>query len=300
LKANNSTTINHDENVVDQQISEQVKSSTPHIIESPNYYSNDSEAQTIAPTITLISDKRVGPKIDYLQKWMADYEITDNETIYLDTRPWRYDYQECINSIIDELPVPTELDDKYLYYWTADTYYNYFIYCGESYAAPKASRLIVTNFDLSAIVADLSFENYIYAPKIMEANKDFASQEISMVKIQNEILYFSHYATSYAEYTYGLNGYITAYDLRSDKIKWTTNPLVCNSDFQIYGNYIITGYGFTLEPDYMSIVDIRTGQTINKINLADAPAYIRLNGNKIFVHTYSHEYVFGIKSPSHT
>ena len=92
-----------------------------------------------------------------------------------------------------------------------------------------------------------------------------------------------------------MNGYISALDVETGKVLWTTNPLSCNSDFVIYGDYIITGYGFTDEPDFLYIIDKSNGAFVKKIPLANGPDVIGMKGNHIFIRTYSYEYEFVIE-----
>ena len=113
-------------------------------------------------------------------------------------------------------------------------------------------------------------------------------------KIEGNIMYVSH--DSYSDY-YGKipdeeNGYLSAIDLRTNEILWTTEKKTCNSDIEIVGNSIICGYGSSFESDYLYVVDKYSGQRVQKIFLKKAPEHVIAKGNRIYVRTYSYDYVF--------
>jgi hypothetical protein len=71
---------------------------------------------------------------------------------------------------------------------------------------------------------------------------------------------------------------------------------VCNSyNFLVRGDYIITGYGFTAEPDYLYVLDRRTGKTLSRIRLRTGPSYVIEKAGKLYVRTYDTNYVFELE-----
>ena len=56
-------------------------------------------------------------------------------------------------------------------------------------------------------------------------------------------------------------------------------------------NTIVTGYGFTAEPDYLYALDRATGQVKGRLLLPSAPERIARHGNVLTVDTYDHRVV---------
>ena len=268
----------------------QVKNSIPKSIDEPNFYSNSSTTNAIPPKIKLISQKYVDPGSEDSDKdnWIERNDLSNHDNVIFANLPW------LVSIDASEFPIPYNIGNSWIYSWSKDCNFNYFIYGPEDWKKPQPSRLIITNNDNSKLIEDLTFDKYLYSPEFEEEDKMFVDEQINEAIIQNNILYFSHYHGTYAESSCGLNGYITALNLSTKKVEWTTNPLVCNCNFVIYKHVIITGYGFTDESDYLSIIDITNGQTIKKIPLANAPRYIIIANGKIYVLTYSYEYIFSI------
>ena len=76
---------------------------------------------------------------------------------------------------------------------------------------------------------------------------------------------------------------------------WTTLPLTCNSSFDITGNSIVCGYGFTDEPDFVYVVDKTTGKRKQTIKVLNGPDDIVVKGKRVYVRTYSYDYLFTFK-----
>ena len=74
-----------------------------------------------------------------------------------------------------------------------------------------------------------------------------------------------------------------------------SKPLVCNSyNFEIVDDIIITGYGFTAEPDYLFQIDRLTGAVLETYKLKSKADYIICKDDKLYVRTYDTDYVFGV------
>lgn len=140
----------------------------------------------------------------------------------------------------------------------------------------------------------LSFSDYNYADDFAEADRDFVFQRIIWAKVDHGILYV---ATGH--YTYAAssphNAYITAIDLEDYHVIWKTAPLTCNSlSFEVIGDAIVCGYGFTAEDDFLYILDKNTGMVQESIPLKTAADYIYRQGGILYVHTYDSDLRFQI------
>lgn len=86
--------------------------------------------------------------------------------------------------------------------------------------------------------------------------------------------------------------FMFAYDLNNDKLLWRSADQSYNSmNFIVKGDIIICGYGFTEEDDYLYQINRYTGEIIDKMRLKKMPDLLVEQGNKLYVHTYSYDYV---------
>jgi len=171
--------------------------------------------------------------------------------------------------------------------------YNFFIY-GKDFAS--GWLLLITNKKNDSVLHFLDFGNYVLSPDYVKADLEFIEQRINWVTIEDSILYVAHGHSTYAASSKNMNAYITAINLKNYKILWRTKPLVNNSaNFELYGDMIICGYGFTAEPDFLYTLDKRTGAVVQTLPLKSGPSYIIRKGEKVYVRTYNMDYVFVIK-----
>ena len=61
------------------------------------------------------------------------------------------------------------------------------------------------------------------------------------------------------------------------------------------GDTIICGYGFTAEDDYIYLLDLSTGQTIERIKVRSGPDQFEVVGDTLYVATYNTAYTFKIE-----
>lgn len=156
--------------------------------------------------------------------------------------------------------------------------------------------LIIADKELKEVKHVLDFKNYAMSPKYITKDISFINQRISWVELEDSILYVSHSHRTYAESSKGMNAYITAINMKDYSVIWRSKPLICNSsNFEIVGDIIISGYGFTDEKDYLYTLNKYNGKEIQKLKLKTGPDYIIRKEDKIYVRTYNTDYVFGIK-----
>ena len=159
-----------------------------------------------------------------------------------------------------------------------------------------SSILNIYNATQSELLYSLDFSNYSYSPEYKEEDYQLIQQKIKWAIIEGDILYVSHSHNTYAESSDNMNSYITAIDLTDMSVLWRSDALVCNSkDFLIVDNVIISGYGFTDEPDYLYQIDRSNGKILDKILLKSAPEYIIKKDSTLYVRTYNTDYQFVIE-----
>lgn len=136
------------------------------------------------------------------------------------------------------------------------------------------------------------FGAYAYAPVTEPGARAFVYQRVVWAAEAGATLYVETAHSTYARSSGGLNAYISAIDLKTGKLKWQTGPLVANADtFEIVGGTIVSGYGFTEEPDYLYALDRTNGKVIAWTRVPTAASYIVRKGSLLHVRTYDHDLV---------
>ena len=106
------------------------------------------------------------------------------------------------------------------------------------------------------------------------------------------VLYVSNSHLTYASQTRGRNAYLSAIDLGTRKTLWRSPALVANArTFVVTGGLIVAGYGFTAEPDFLYLLDRRTGTVLHRLPVASAPEIIKLRDGRLHVRTYDRQIV---------
>jgi hypothetical protein len=122
------------------------------------------------------------------------------------------------------------------------------------------------------------------------------SHELQFALARDGVLYVSHGNGSYAKENRGQNAYVTALDSASGEMLWRTAPLVSNVHaFALVGGGLVTGYGFSAEPDFLYVLDRATGKSKQTLPVPSGPDYILVNDDKVFVRTYDADLVFRVK-----
>jgi len=115
-------------------------------------------------------------------------------------------------------------------------------------------------------------------------------------QMQDGVLYVSHGHRTYAKSSGGKNAFISAIEVESGRLLWQSAPLVANSlNFLLLDGHIITGYGFTAEPDFIFMLDQATGKTESKTPIKSGPNFFFLRERQLFVRTYDTDYVFELQ-----
>jgi len=110
------------------------------------------------------------------------------------------------------------------------------------------------------------------------------------------VLFLSNSHLTYATQTKGRNAYLTAIELGAKKALWRSPALVANArTFVVTGDLIVAGYGFTAEPDFVYLLDRRTGKVLDRLPVPSAPEIIKLRGGLLYVRTYDRQLVVRLR-----
>jgi hypothetical protein len=139
-------------------------------------------------------------------------------------------------------------------------------------------------------------KNYAWPPRIKPGDREFVYEQPVWAQEAGGVLYVETAHSTYASSSYGQNGYITAIDLKTRRAIWRSPALVANAGtFLVAGRYLVTGYGFTDEPDYLYLLDRSTGKVVDRLLLPNAPETITRAGALIHVRTYDHAVVVRLR-----
>ena len=136
------------------------------------------------------------------------------------------------------------------------------------------------------------FSSYAYAPDAPAREREFVYQDIAWAAEEGDTLYVAHAHRTYARSSRGMNACVTAIDTRRGRVLWRSAPLVANaSSFEVWGDYLVTGYGFTQEPDFVYLLDKRTGEVRHRVAVRSGPEYIIRKGDRLHVRAYDADLV---------
>ena len=117
-------------------------------------------------------------------------------------------------------------------------------------------------------------------------------QQVTWAQQAGGVLYVETTHLGYASTSKGRNAYLTAVDIATGRILWRTPGLVANAGtFVVTGNLIVSGYGFTAEPDYLYLINRHTGRIRDRLAVPSGPERIVLEDGRLEVRTYDHELV---------
>jgi len=131
------------------------------------------------------------------------------------------------------------------------------------------------------------FRAFVRPPRIAPGEREFVYEQVVWAKEAGGVLYVETAHSTYARSSYGLNGYLNAVDLKRKRLLWRSPALVANADtFVLLNDTIVSGYGFTAEPDYLYAVDRRNGRVVGRLPLPTAADRIVRHGTVLTVDTY--------------
>lgn len=143
------------------------------------------------------------------------------------------------------------------------------------------------------LIKTFDFHDFIWARGYV--GNSYVDRSIRYALIKDDVLYVNLYHRTYAE-TCPENAYIMAIDMNTGTIIWKSEALVSNStNFVILGDSIITGYGFSAEDHYLSIVNRFTGEVAKSVPVKKSPEYFLYKDGTLYVRTYSYDYEFEVK-----
>jgi outer membrane protein assembly factor BamB len=138
--------------------------------------------------------------------------------------------------------------------------------------------------------------NYVWPPRIRAGEREFVYEELMWAREAGGVLYVQNGHLTYATSSFGQNAYVTAIDPDTGRRLWRSKALVANAQtFAVTPTYLVTGYGFTAEDDYLYLLDRRNGRVVERLKLPSAPERITKSGGRFVVRTYDHVIVVKLR-----
>ena len=194
----------------------------------------------------------------------------------------------------ESLGFPTTVEGSSLYQLVCDNAGDKYI-AMYGYFEKEPLRMIITNGERTEVEHYLNFENFKWTP-VKGTRYAYSNLFLKWARVVDDVLYVSYGHNTYASSSEGMTGYITAISLKDYSILWTSGSTTSYGSFDFSYNRIIVGYGFTDEPDFVYVLDKKTGKYIQQFKLRKGPDYIVVRGDNVYVRTYSLDYTFRIRA----
>jgi hypothetical protein len=112
----------------------------------------------------------------------------------------------------------------------------------------------------------------------------------------DDLIYFNTTYNGYADIRDNKTGYLYCLDITRKEIVWSTRNLISSyRGFTVHKDHVLTGYGFTAEPDFLYIIDRFNGDITQTIPIKTAHEHIIIKNSMCYVRTYNMNYVYTIK-----
>ena len=101
-------------------------------------------------------------------------------------------------------------------------------------------------------------------------------------------LYYNEACQTYAKDAGGKCSQVVAVDVSgaAPKERWRSAPLASNAPIVKYGPWLLTGYGFTAEKHYLTVLNAATGKIVQKLTVAKSPEELKIVGDVLEVLIY--------------
>ncbi len=113
-----------------------------------------------------------------------------------------------------------------------------------------------------------------------------ACNEITGLLRDGNVVYATVQYNGYASEIGFKGNRIVALDLCGHGILWQSADILSNMPMILYRDYILTGYGFTKEPDFITVLNRWTGKDIQKVRLPKSLSDLRIQDGRLYVRIY--------------
>lgn len=170
----------------------------------------------------------------------------------------------------------------------------YLLIYGPDYSEGRVVAHVVIESGRPVFKFAYDFSSFMHAPGFEK--DDLVLQSLQWAAMKGDLLFVSHFHRTYSDASRGMNGYITAVDVKTQTVRWRSAPLVCNSNnFELIADSVVCGYGFTNEPDFLYVLDMFSGGIAQTVKVKSAPSYLVVEtGDRMLVRCYDTDYAFKV------
>ena len=124
-------------------------------------------------------------------------------------------------------------------------------------------------------------------PPTSIAPRAYGPQEVVWARQVGRLLVVQTSHLGYARDSANRNGYLTGIDIASGKVAWRSRSLVANAqNFLVVNGMVVSGYGFTAEPDWLYLLDAKTGRVRDRLPLPSMAERLTRSGERIVARCY--------------
>lgn len=124
-------------------------------------------------------------------------------------------------------------------------------------------------------------------PPTSVAPRAYGPQEVVWARQVGRLLVVQTSHLGYASDSANRNGYLTAIDIDSGKVRWRSPSLVANAgNFLVAEGMVVSGYGFTAEKDWLYLLDAKTGRVRDRLALPSMAERLTRSGDRIVARCY--------------
>lgn len=125
----------------------------------------------------------------------------------------------------------------------------------------------------------------------------FTDSEVQDLRYYDGLIYFN---MPYITYSSGVDGQCSklyCVNPKTEEIVWETPYLYSNGIFIVDENYVVCGYGFTDEDDFVFLLDRSNGDCLTKMPVHSSPVYYEFNedGDLIVMDYNENVYLFSLE-----
>jgi hypothetical protein len=136
----------------------------------------------------------------------------------------------------------------------------------DPYGASSCSLSAPANCSFGAALFECSGKTrWLFLLDAFFSRKDHL--EVQDMRYADGVLYFNEACQSYSKEAQGQCSSLVAVEPLTKTLLWRTKPLVSNATFLVANRYLITGYGFTAEPDALFIVRRSDGKIMGRTSI---------------------------------
>lgn len=94
--------------------------------------------------------------------------------------------------------------------------------------------------------------------------------EVQDARLAGNVVYFNEACQTYSREAKGKCSSLVALDPVKKKVLWRSKALTSNNRFLVYDKYIVSGYGFTAEDDFLFVIRRTDGKVVQKVSIPSA------------------------------